>query len=389
MTLDAGVDAAAAALNGAAAPTPPRQRRRLWQLDPAAHELLLALSFAPSELRALAARALGRLHGARCVLGGSDADVLFSLVPELARRSALSEALHDALQRRHAAEGPRWQRLRGAAALQQAVQDTLAAAGTSPPPAAALWALLTHPDGAAVEAAACGAWRQRALQGGRDAGRERERAAQAEAARRELAAQVDALQLRLQAQQREHDALRQRLAEAEAALRGARRAADAPVPTAPAAAAAAAADDRQPAARSAPREALASAPQAPPAPAAPAPAPVRPAPAVAGRRVLCVGGMPGARQRYRALLEAAGAHFEYHDGGLEDSVARLDRQLAAADLVVCHSGCLNHAAVQRIKGHCRRAAKPCLYLERPSLSTFARELGLSRQPGCGSTTALT
>jgi hypothetical protein len=97
---------------------------------------------------------------------------------------------------------------------------------------------------------------------------------------------------------------------------------------------------------------------------------------IEGRRVLCVGGMPGARQRYRAMLEAAGARFEYHDGGIEDSAARLESQLHAADLVVCHSACLNHEAYQRIKGHCHRLCKPCVYLARPSVSTFARELGL-------------
>jgi hypothetical protein len=99
-------------------------------------------------------------------------------------------------------------------------------------------------------------------------------------------------------------------------------------------------------------------------------------PAVQGRKVLCVGGIPSARQRFRAMLEAAGARFDYHDGGIEHSAARLESQLQAADVVVCHSGCLNHEAYQRIKGHCHRVGKPCVYLARPSISTFARELGL-------------
>jgi hypothetical protein len=43
---------------------------------------------------------------------------------------------------------------------------------------------------------------------------------------------------------------------------------------------------------------------------------------------------PTARQRYRALVENAGARFEHHDGGVEDQVSRLDALLTGADLVV-------------------------------------------------------
>jgi hypothetical protein len=101
------------------------------------------------------------------------------------------------------------------------------------------------------------------------------------------------------------------------------------------------------------------------------------APAISGQRVLCVGGMPGAQRRYQALVEAGGGRFAWHDGGLEDKVQRLDQQLQGADLVVCQAGCLNHEAYRRIKGHCKRLGKPCVYLQRPSLSGFARSLGLA------------
>jgi hypothetical protein len=88
--------------------------------------------------------------------------------------------------------------------------------------------------------------------------------------------------------------------------------------------------------------------------------------------------MPGAQDRYRRLVETAGARFDFHDGGLEQGLHRLDRQLLAADLVVCQAGCLNHEAYRRVKGHCRRADKTCLFVERPSLAHFARTLGLPR-----------
>jgi hypothetical protein len=417
--------------------------RRLWQLDPCAHDVLLASSFEPAQLRALLARVLGRMHRGRCVLRGSDADVLYSVVKDLGTRNPLSEALHQALQRRHAVELARWRRVRGEAALQHAWCEALAADDAAPP-AAALWALLTHPEGQPLETAALCEFRQRAWALAQQAMQGRQQAARAEAAMAEQRRLAESLQQRLLALQRENVQLQQRLKAAEAQARGAAQralAAEAALQSAqrarPQAAPAGAPEPRAVSGEGAacaarpPIEAAAASPpetdasatplpwhdeakrperperpeqperrlaaaglqvgarprQAPAAAAGPStpatvdPVPPRAAPAVAGRRVLCVGGMPGARQRYRSLVEAAGARFEYHDGGLEDSVARLDSQLVAADLVVCHSGCLNHEAYRRIKGHCQRADKPCVFLARPSLSAFARGLGLRAHAG--------
>jgi hypothetical protein len=90
--------------------------------------------------------------------------------------------------------------------------------------------------------------------------------------------------------------------------------------------------------------------------------------------------MPGARRRYQAIVESGGGRFAWHDGGLEDRVQRLEQQLHSADVVVCQAGCLNHEAYRRIKGHCKRLGKSCVYLDRPSLSGFAHSLGLA-DPG--------
>ena len=115
----------------------------------------------------------------------------------------------------------------------------------------------------------------------------------------------------------------------------------------------------------------APAPEAEPTQAAPPAPPI----AIAGRNVLCVGGINGAVHRYRALVEARGGRFQHHDGGIEHTLQRLGSQLAAADVVLCQAGCLNHEAYRCVKAHCKRAGTPCIYLERPSLSRFARELG--------------
>jgi hypothetical protein len=74
-------------------------------------------------------------------------------------------------------------------------------------------------------------------------------------------------------------------------------------------------------------------------------------------------------------VESRGGRFSYHDGGLEDGVRRLKQQLAAADLVVCHSACLNHEAYRRVKTFCRGRRKACIFLERPSVAHFERCLG--------------
>ena len=90
--------------------------------------------------------------------------------------------------------------------------------------------------------------------------------------------------------------------------------------------------------------------------------------------MLCVGGRSGQVPLYRELVERHGGRFAHHDGGIEDNPHRLDAQLAAADLVVCQSGCLNHNAYARVKEHCKRSGKPCVYLDKPGAGSFARAL---------------
>jgi hypothetical protein len=77
---------------------------------------------------------------------------------------------------------------------------------------------------------------------------------------------------------------------------------------------------------------------------------------------------------YRQLLEQEGARFLHHDGGEEDNAARLDHTLAAADLVICQTGCISHDAYWRVKDHCKRTGKPCLFVDNPSRSSLQRAL---------------
>ncbi|MEK8051369.1 DUF2325 domain-containing protein [Ideonella sp. DXS22W] len=122
--------------------------------------------------------------------------------------------------------------------------------------------------------------------------------------------------------------------------------------------------------------ASASACTAPAAAAAPVPVPL-PWPALSQRAVLCVGGRSRAVPVYRHVIEREGAHFAHHDGGTEHSPAQLEACLAAADLVICQTGCISHDAYWRVKSHCKRTGKPCLFVEQSSRSGLQRALGLA------------
>lgn len=97
----------------------------------------------------------------------------------------------------------------------------------------------------------------------------------------------------------------------------------------------------------------------------------------ADRAVLCVGGRQASVPVYRQLIEKVGGRFLHHDGGEEDNTARLDTTLAAADLVICQTGCISHDAYWRVKDHCKRTGKRCLFVENPSSASLQRALTLN------------
>lgn len=90
------------------------------------------------------------------------------------------------------------------------------------------------------------------------------------------------------------------------------------------------------------------------------------------KNVLCVGGRPASVPVYRELIECSGARFLHHDGGEENSSAQLEVSLAAADLVICQTGCVSHGAYWRVKDYCKRSGKQCVFVEKPSASSLAR-----------------
>ena len=91
-----------------------------------------------------------------------------------------------------------------------------------------------------------------------------------------------------------------------------------------------------------------------------------------GRCLLCIGGRENLVSHYRGLVEGLGGRFLHHDGGIEDNPKRLEATLASADAVVCQAGCISHAAYWKLKEYCKRHNKPCVYLKRAGVTSFAR-----------------
>ena len=85
-------------------------------------------------------------------------------------------------------------------------------------------------------------------------------------------------------------------------------------------------------------------------------------------------GRGGSVPQYRQAVEGCGAQFLHHDGGSEHKPAQLEPQLAAADLVICQTGCISHDAYWRVKEHCKRTGKPCAFVDRPSRAGVMRAL---------------
>ncbi len=95
-------------------------------------------------------------------------------------------------------------------------------------------------------------------------------------------------------------------------------------------------------------------------------------PGLCCKRVLCVGGRSGSLRSYREIVEQSGGEFLHHDGGLEESPHRIDSVVAAADIVICQAGCISHNAYWRVKEHCKRTGKRCVFVKNAGVSSFDR-----------------
>ena len=369
------------------------RRRRLWQLDASTHCPVLGVCVPIAVLRRIVMRDV-----ANCADDDDDYRVHCLAVNACKQRCAPAEALHKELERRYAAELRQVAAVKSVAELSGAWRE--ARDGQRMP--GVLWAVLTHPRcDAQLEQQMLadvhmlqhqrGAL-QRVDQARFDAVQKENAALRqqieallsckhklsVELAQHAQRAQAQAMQSRAQAIG--HDtalaALRDELHELQASaprlkpraelarhaqLLGARVAA---VEGELLDAQQRAARDRQRA-----QQALSALPHG----EAQSPAPP-PAPALDDRAVLCVGGRAASVPLYRHIVEGRGARFLHHDGGAEQSAQQLDATLSAADLVICQTGCISHGAYWRVKDHCKRHGKRCVFVDKPGSAALKRAL---------------
>lgn len=360
------------------------RRRRLWELGGHAHCPVIGVCIPLERVRLLAQRHL--------VLQGDEDDYTLhcSLVTAAGRRNQMAEALQKDLEQRFS--------LDVRSAMQAKCRDSLMAwwRGRTAQPefAGALWATLTH--------ARCDEWLEMRVLGQvhmlqhqvgaaqrMDVGRHRELVAEHQALARAYAeaqqrvtawSQAHACEQQAWAQERmQHRAaliaMQTQLAQAQEEVQQWRSAR----PDLPERESLRERLEAQLARNLALQRALnllasRPAPVADSKPAPPAAGPVPAAPRLAQRVVLCVGGRGGSVPLYRQAVEGCGAQFLHHDGGEEHKPAQLEPQLAAADLVICQTGCISHDAYWRVKDHCKRHHKRCVFVETPSRSAFERAL---------------
>ena len=377
-------------------PTPPSgsRRRRLWELGSHAHCPVIGVCLPIAALR----RITDKVHGGSTI--ASDYELHCGVIAECRQRSRLAEAVQKELDRRYAVPLQRAARCKDVDALAQwwteaAAQDL----------GGALWAALSHARCTeALEHRVLGEVHMLQHQVGmatrvelsrfealidenavlaRQLAVVQQRSARvaAEQAHRREALEAELVRLRGELIARDTTAagLREQLRALEQA------APDLPERVALAADKRAQAErilalqrallqareeaDRQ---RRRADEALASAPlrEGPSSDGLPPAAPAT----LGDRAVLCVGGRSASVPAYRQVIERTGGRFLHHDGGEEDKVAQLDATLAAADLVICQTGCVSHDAYWRVKDHCKRTGKRCLFVDNPSRAALERAL---------------
>jgi len=364
------------------------RRRRLWELATNCHCPIIGVCLSLGQLRKLVDKV------AVVPVRGDDYDVHVWAVHECANRNALSELLQRTLDERFAVVVRRFRAARDGAAVTALWRDAVERGDV----AGAFWAALTHPrtDLARLEAIVRDMHMIQHQAGAAvrvDLGRfvalqkenaalaaeleqTRDKAARALDARaKELARQAELesqLRAELAARDALVDALRRDLADLQAALPDLRdrerlRERVGELEARERALAGKMVELRQRLAcerQAAPAQATVAVPVAPPQP-------VRARLDLADKTVLCVGGRSGNVPNYRDLLEKEGARFVHHDGGLEQASELLDTSLAAADLVICQTGCISHQAYWRVKDFCKRTGKRCLFVDNPSTSSLS------------------
>ena len=382
------------ALQIEAAPSTGSRRRRLWELTHECHCPVVGVCLPLDTLRRLVNKALGGKALA------DDYEVHVGAVAECMRRNRLSESLQTELDTRYALNVRNFRLAKTTPALAELWSLAIRQGDV----AGAFWAALTHPRcDAIMQEVLCRDMHMLQHQAGtnvridiakfnalhnenavlaRELGRAQERSTRLLAEKSHEIARLSALHMRAQADNITKESRLAFLSEDLAALRASNPGLDAGERLQKKVDQLLARQSELEAQNASLRNKLAAAAKALDAQAIePPPAVLRLEPQakpitlyLSQKTVLCVGGRTSNIANYRDVIERVGGQFAHHDGGLEDNQSVLDASLAAADLVICQTGCISHNAYWKVKDFCKRTGKRCVFVENPSTSSLVRGL---------------
>ncbi len=396
------------------APSTGSRRRRLWELSHECHCPVIGVCIPLDTLRRIVNKALGGKTLA------DDYEVHVGAVAECLHRNRLSEALQAELEQRYAVDVRRFK----AAKTVRDLADLWSQAIRQGDVAGAFWAALVHPRcDAVMQEVLCRDMHMLQHQAGanaridvarftavldenavlaRELGRAQERSTRLLAEKSAEIARLTTLHMRVQADNISKESRIAFLAEDLAAMKASNPTLDASTRLLKKMDQMAARQAELEEQNAALRNKLATAAKAleavntDPAGATRPLGPERDQPRVSPvtlylkqKTVLCVGGRTGNIANYRDLIERVGGRFAHHDGGLEDNQSVLDASLAAADLVICQTGCISHNAYWKVKDFCKRTGKRCVFVENPSTSSLVRGLEQITDEGPAITQTLT
>lgn len=93
-----------------------------------------------------------------------------------------------------------------------------------------------------------------------------------------------------------------------------------------------------------------------------------------GRCILVVGGRHQHVSHLRRMVEECNGSFVHHDGGTEESMAKLSGLAGRADAVLFPVKCVSHAAQSKVKKLCRQWNKPFVPLRKSGMEAYIEAL---------------
>ncbi len=92
---------------------------------------------------------------------------------------------------------------------------------------------------------------------------------------------------------------------------------------------------------------------------------------LSGQSVLCIGGRISLYTEYEQFTHKMGAHFMSFHGAPDDiPIERLLQLLEKTDMIVCPIDCINHQVFIIVKCYCQLSEKPCVLLDKSTLTAF-------------------